>query len=214
MAPGILSITSVAKNQGEDMLNRWDFFNPDDSAPVAATLAAFITDVINPYLVFANTQTVFTELLYQVVTNPLTPQQIFPITPAKIGTDSGVMAPTFVCATVRWSLGATVVLTAETPQRRVRRGGKHLGGITEDYFVGNAWTVGAIPHFEAVAEGYLGMANDGWVPCVTGHPQRARHVPGTPHVPAAPPNKYCLITGFSVNRAVGSEVSRKAGHGS
>jgi hypothetical protein len=214
MVAGILSITSVAQNQGESMLNRWDFFNPDESAPVAATLAAFVTDVIDPYLVFANELTVFTELLYQVVTNPLTPQQIFPITPALTGTNAGTPSPTFVCATVRWSLGATVVLTAEVPQRRVRRGGKHLGGVTEDYSTGNAWHVDAIPHFEAVAEGYLGMANDGWVPCVTGHPKRPKHVPGTPSVPAAPPNKYCLITGFSVNRAVGSEVSRKAGHGS
>lgn len=213
MAASILEIVSVGTCDGEQMENRWDFVNPTGSEDASLVLPAFVTNVISAYQVFTHTGTVWTELLWRIATNPLAPQQIYPISPNRLGASGSIHAPSFVCATIRWAIGPTVVLTAESPQRRVRRGGKHLGGITEDYFTGNVWIPAAIPHFETVAEAYLGMSDGGFVPCVTGRPRYVKKVPGSPAVPAPPPNKYALITGFSVNRTVGSEVSRKAGHG-
>lgn len=213
MAASILEIVSVATNDGEMMENRWHFVNEAGSEDASLVLPAFITSVIDEMIIYEHAGVVHTELLWRIITNPLQAQQIYPITPNVVGTNTGAHDKTFVCATIRWSLGTTVVLTAESPQRRVRRGSKHLGGVTEDYSDGQVWSATAIPHFEDVAEGYLGMSDGGFIPCVCGFPKRAPHVPGTPSVPAAPPNKYCLITGFSVNRNVGSEVSRKVGHG-
>lgn len=213
MANDILEIVSVATAQGEAMLNRWHFVNVAGSSDPSLVLPAFVTDVIAPYRVFATAAVIWTELLYRIITDPLAPQGIYPITPAQAGTNTGEMVPSFACVTARWAIGTTVVLTAETPQRRVRRGSKHLGGFTEDHTSGNTLVETVVPDYEAVCEGYLGMAVGGWVPCVCGFPKRAKHVPGTPSVPEAPPNKYALIQGFTINRTIGSEVSRKVGHG-
>jgi hypothetical protein len=187
--------------------------NAAGSEDASLVMPAFVTNVLGAYQTFVHTGMVWTELLWRIATNPLAPQQIYPISPNLVGASASIHSPSFVCATIRWAIGITVVLTAESPQRRVRRGSKHLAGITEDYFTGNVWIPAAIPHFEGVAEAYLGMADGGFLPCVTGRPKYVKKVPGSAPVPAPPPNKYALITGFSVNRNVGSEVSRKAGHG-
>jgi hypothetical protein len=213
VAASILEITSVATAQGEAMLNRWHFVREAGDADVSAVLAAFVTNVIEPYQVFTTPSVQWTELLYRVITNPLSPQGIHPINPAAVGSNSGEMVPSFACVTARWALGASVILTAESPQRRVRRGAKHFGGFTEDHTEGNMLVETAVHFYEAVCEGYLGMSDAGYIPCVVGFPKRAPHVPGAPSVPQAPPNKYALITGFTINRVIGSEVSRKVGHG-
>lgn len=214
MPASILEITSVGVNQGEAMLNRWHFVNAAGSEDVTGIMAAFVTNVLDPYAGIVNATVSWSELLYRIITNPLAPQQVFPITPPLGSTSSGLPAPSFECFTIRWALGLSVVLAAEVPQRRVRRGSKHIGGLVETWSSGNVIDPSKVTFVESIAEGYLGMSDGAFIPCVCGFPKRPRHVPGTPSVPAAPPNKYALITGFSVNNRVGSEVSRKAGHGS
>jgi hypothetical protein len=213
MPASILEVVSVGKNQGEALLNRWHFVSADGSGTTPTVFPAFVTNVLGPYAAMANTQVVWTELLWRIITDPLAPQQIYAITPSLHGTDGALPAPTFVCGTIRWAIGTSVVLTAETPQRRVRRGGKHLGGLVDNFVVGNAIDPTQIHFIEAVAQGYLGMADGGFIPCVCGFPKQTKHVPGTPPRPTPPPNKYALITGYSVNVNAGSEVSRKVGHG-
>jgi hypothetical protein len=213
MAASILEIVSVGTNQDQQQLNRWHFVNAAGSSDVTGVMEAFVADVLAPYRAVASGSTYWTELLWRIITDPLSPQNIYPITPPLQGTNPGAPAPSFNCSTIRWALGATVILTAEVPQRRVRRGSKHLGGITDDQFGGNLLTPASKLLASAVAEGYLGMSVGGFEPCVCGFPKRAPHVPGTPTQPTDPPNKYCPIVGFTVNATVGSEVSRKAGHG-
>lgn len=214
MPASILEIVSVGTNQGEALLNRWHFVNPAGLTDVSAVLPAFVEDVLTPYAGFGTTQLHITELLYRIVTDPLAPQSIYAITPPLDGPAVATPAPSFVTATIRWAIGATVILTAEAPQRRVRRGSKHIGGMRDDWVTGNVWAPDKVALLAQIPEGYLGMSDGGFLPCVCGYPKRPKHVPGAPSRPADPPNKYALIEGYSINTRIGSEVSRKAGHGS
>lgn len=213
MPIGILQVTSVGSLSGQQMLNRWHFYNEDDTAPVAGTLTAFIESVLTPYAGGMSNQLSFTELLYRVITDPLSTQNSQFILPALVGAETTDPAVSFTTATVRWQIGVTAILTAEDPQRRIHRGSKHLGGLIDGYLINNSLSAGCITAAGAVASGYLGLAEDGWLPCVAGFEKIP--VPRPKPLPAhyTVPNKYAPILAFTVNAMAGSQVSRKVGHG-
>lgn len=214
MATQILSVTSVATLLGQQVLNRWDFVDTSGAAVPGDIVAPFMSDVITPYAAWVVDDMGFTELRYRVITNPLAPQQIHAISPVVNGSDASEAGPPFVAATIRWIFGPTVVLTAEVPQRRIRRGGKRIAGLGEDRMEGNNLAAASVAGLAAIAEGYIGMTAAGWVPCIAGLPVQPDPLPHPSDPLLQVPNKYALIEAYNINSYLGSQVSRKFGHGS
>lgn len=213
MAASILEVTSVGSLLGEEMLNRWHFVSEDGTGVPTDVLGPFVTEVLGPYKTQATPDTQWTALKYRIITDLLAPSVEYPISPILVGDNASESEASFLAATIRWAPGTTVILSAEVPQRRVRRGGKRLGGLSTDSVTGNQITTGSRAGWELVAEGYLGMSDGGWIPCIAGF--EVMPVPRPHPLPAhyTVPNKYALITGYSLAINVGSQVSRKAGHG-
>jgi hypothetical protein len=213
VAVQILEVTLVGQLAGQQCLNRFHFVNPAGTGDPTDVLAPFVTDVVTPLASGATAEATWDELLYRVITDATTPGNAYSITPAAVGAEAGDAALSFASVTVRWNIGATAIILAETPQRRIHRGGKHIGGLIEGYIVDQHITPACHTWAANVAEGYLGMSDGGWIPCVVGFEKIP--VP-RPH-PLPPeytvPNKYALITGYLINPNLGSQVSRKVGHG-
>lgn len=213
MPAQILQITSVADLFGQQVLNRWHFLDPTGTADPAPVLPAFVTDVITPYKNWAVSAMQFHMLLYRIITDPLSSQQEYAINPVIVGASPTPGEPSYVAATVRWNFSATQVLTPETPQRRIRRGGKRLAGVAEGTVVNNYFQLTILPFIELIPEGYLGMSVGGFVPIIAGFPVQPPKGVDRDDPTLQVPNKYAPITGFVVNQYAGTQVSRKVGHG-
>lgn len=213
MVNDILEIASVGTVAGQLLINRWHFVNPAGGVDPAPVLPAFVTDVLQPYAAAATTDVRWTALLWRIITDPLSPQNEYLITPDLVGVSGNAGVPSIVAVTCRWSLGPTTILAAEVPQGRVRRGGKRFAGLDDAGVVVNALTSPARGRYELVAEGYLGMAVSGYLPCVAGFPKRPPKGTDPDNPLLSVPNKFCRITGFGIKGTVGSQVSRKPGHG-
>lgn len=203
----------MGKDQGQDSLTRWHFVHLADGGVPSAVFAPFVTTVLTPMLPRLNPSFQWTQLIWRVITDPLAAQASyatgFPLT----GSNAGGVAPSYVAISAKWTFGATVVLTAETPQRRIRRGGKRIGGVPAGSVASNLLTSGLASIWAGLLQNYVGMSDGAWLPCIAGFPKQPPRGTDPDDPLLGIPNKYALINGVVVNPALGSQVSRKVNHG-
>jgi hypothetical protein len=213
VAATILQITSVATLLGQNILNRWHFVNTAGLTDVSTVLPAFRTNVIVPLASDSSIDITYSELLYRIITDPLDPQRSYGVGFPVVGTQGNPAAPSFVAITAKWAPGTTVLLPPGTDGRRIRRGGKRIAGFPEIAFLQNTVTPANVSACAAVLDGYLGMSDGGFLPCIAGFPVQPPRGTDPDNPLLQIPNRYALIEGVTVRPLAGSQVSRKVGHG-
>jgi hypothetical protein len=107
---------------------------------------------------------------------------------------------------VKWTIGATTYLVAETPPVHVKRGGKHIGGAADGDYTSNAITSSTvITALNAWITALLAMTSDSWLLCVASFYDNV-------HVKHQTVQKYALVTG-GILGPLGTQNTRKPGRG-
>lgn len=214
MPAKIYEIVSHGTFQGQQVLNRWHFFDSDGVADPATLCLDFTNGVLNPLLPMLNTGFQWNSLTYQQIYPTMQLQVGYAVGYPRVGGNAGAAAANSLAVSVRYNLGVTVNLDGSPVTKYIKRGGKRLGGLTVAGGTGDAFTVAAFrTDIDTSFNALPLMGGDGWNGCVVHFPPSPAPVPPATTSPRLPPTRYALITGHITNATYGSQVSRKPGHG-
>lgn len=210
----IIEIVSKGNMAGAAINNRWHVLLDPAAADPLAMLALFRTNVLVPMVSALHTSFQWTDLAYCDVYPTIGLLKDYSTSFPVVGTNASTVAPTFVAAGVKWVLGDTVHLDADPLTKHIKRGSKRIGGICDGDVNGQIWAPG--PSRTAILTGlgnFWGGTLGSSLAVVVHFPPSPPPVPPAVTSPRLPVVRYAPIVGQAARTNIGSQVSRKLGHG-
>ena len=132
MAAKIVELIDVQLLNGQECLTRFHYLDADGVADEAVLVADYITDVVPLAKVFQSTVCTHVAIRHRQVYPVALLQQETPIVPVVAGVDGDPAANDCLSYSIKWGIGDTTYLTGGIPPH-IRKGGKHLPGVTTSY---------------------------------------------------------------------------------
>jgi hypothetical protein len=187
-------------------LVRYHFVDPTGVADPEVLRSDYVTDVL-PHLCAATAAGYsHTSTILRKVYPTAELQSEAAISPVQVGARSSNIDSTANTYRVKWTIGATTYLVAESPPVHIKRGGKHIGGCADgDFTLNNITSSTVTAALNAWITALLAVTSDSWLLCVASFYDNV-------HTKHETVQKYALVTGGIIG-PVGTQNTRKPGRG-
>jgi hypothetical protein len=132
MVAQIVEIIDVQLLNGQECLSRFHYLDVSGALDPALLVSAYVDDVIPLAQAFQSAVTSHVAIRHRVVYPTASLVQETAITPVKIGLNADTPGQDYASWSVKFGIGDTTYLTGGIPPH-IRKGGKHLPGVTIGY---------------------------------------------------------------------------------
>lgn len=137
MAIKIVELIDVQLYRGQQCLSRYHYLDADGVASEGVLVSDYINDVLPLIRPIQSNELQHVAIRHRQVYPTATLVNETAIIPAVFGSNTGPGGPSYATYSLKWTIGDTTPLSGAEPHH-IKKGGKHLPGITEDQLGGDA----------------------------------------------------------------------------